>query len=265
MRGMRKFAVFVLSIVLLLNMSLLGQFLGLPKAKAADTIPPTGSVIINSGDAHTYSSTVTLTLSASDADSGVSAMMISNNSGFSGAVEESYSTSKEWNLASGDGVKTVYVKYKDGAGNWSNDPYNLDWIQTSLLDFEAGTKTNVDTSASPNDVKLSLESGFVLNSETYLYRRQLTVNNNDGSILSSGYSAQLSLSDAAAAAVYNKSLISGDDVRIAYWDGSFTELDRDVVAFSSSAINIWFKTQSDIAASSSSTSYYTLLWRFRSQ
>ena len=27
---------------------------------------------------------------------------------------------KTWTLGTGDGVKTVYVKFRDGVGNWSN-------------------------------------------------------------------------------------------------------------------------------------------------
>lgn len=84
-----------------------------------DTTAPTGSIIINGGDAYTSSTNVTLTLSATDAGSGVSQMMISNSSSFAGTTWESYATTKAWSLASGDGTKTVYAKYKDTDGNVS--------------------------------------------------------------------------------------------------------------------------------------------------
>jgi hypothetical protein len=84
-----------------------------------DTIPPTGTISINNGATYTNSTSVTLTLSASDAHSGVSKMRFSND-GVSWSSEENYATSKSWTLTAGDGTKTVYVQYKDNAGNWSS-------------------------------------------------------------------------------------------------------------------------------------------------
>ncbi|MCA9382202.1 hypothetical protein KC660_02225 [Candidatus Dojkabacteria bacterium] len=85
-----------------------------------DNIAPTGSISINGGDAYTSSANVILTLSATDTGSGVSQMMISNSSSFSGATWETYSTTKAWSLISGNGTKTVYVKYKDNDSNISS-------------------------------------------------------------------------------------------------------------------------------------------------
>ena len=75
---------------------------------------------INNGDTRTRSRSVTLTLSATDPSpgSGVTQMRISNTeSGLSSASWEAYSTSKAWTLTVGTGTKTVYVQYRDGAGN----------------------------------------------------------------------------------------------------------------------------------------------------
>jgi hypothetical protein len=85
----------------------------------ADTTPPTGSISINGGAAYTNNTSITLTLSASDNASGVSKIMVSNDPGFSGASWENYASTKAWTLSSGDGTKTVYVKYKDAAENVS--------------------------------------------------------------------------------------------------------------------------------------------------
>lgn len=88
-----------------------------------DSTAPTGSISINSGNATTNTTSVTLTLSATDDidSSGSLQMMVSNDSGFSGASWESYGTSKSWSLTSGAGAKVVYVKYKDSTGNTSSD------------------------------------------------------------------------------------------------------------------------------------------------
>jgi hypothetical protein len=87
-------------------------------ATFADTTPPTGTLSINNNAAYANSTTVTLSISATDSGSGVSQMQFSNdNTAWSTA--ETYSTSKLWTLSTGDGLKAVYAKYKDTAGNWS--------------------------------------------------------------------------------------------------------------------------------------------------
>ncbi len=86
---------------------------------SADITPPTGSVVINGGAAFTNSTTVTLTLSATDSGSGVASMQFSNNN-TAWSTSETYTTSKSWTLTAGDGAKTVYAKFKDKAKNWSS-------------------------------------------------------------------------------------------------------------------------------------------------
>lgn len=70
------------------------------------------SIIINNGVATTNNQSVVLTIGALKATK----MAISNNSDFSGGVWEAFSTSKAWTLTSGDGIKTVYIKFQDAAG-----------------------------------------------------------------------------------------------------------------------------------------------------
>ncbi|MCX6807139.1 MAG: fibronectin type III domain-containing protein [Candidatus Berkelbacteria bacterium] len=85
-----------------------------------DTIAPTGSISIASGQLYTDTTSVDLTLSASDiGGSGVYQMRLSNN-GTDWLAFEAYSTSKSWDLTSEDGTKTVYVQYKDNATNTSS-------------------------------------------------------------------------------------------------------------------------------------------------
>lgn len=82
------------------------------KSFIVDTEAPIlNSISINSGDTYVSSTSVTLTLSATNA----SWMMISNYADFSGGSWEAYSTTKSWTLASSDGTKTVYFKAKDSA------------------------------------------------------------------------------------------------------------------------------------------------------
>ncbi len=83
-----------------------------------DTVVPAGSININSGATYATSQTVTLNLSASDSNSGVGKMSFSTDN-IIWTSPVSYSNSKSFTLPSGDGSKTVYVKYYDKAGNIS--------------------------------------------------------------------------------------------------------------------------------------------------
>lgn len=71
---------------------------------------------INAGVSITSSHSVTLALSAT----GATDMLISNDAGFAGAFWEAYATSKPWVLTSGDGLKTVYVKFRTANGTISS-------------------------------------------------------------------------------------------------------------------------------------------------
>jgi len=96
-----------------------------------DKTPPSNCLVsINGGDDYTSTTSITLTLSASDNGSGVSKMKF-RNEGESWTSEEDYGTSKSWTIPEGDGEKSVYVQYRDTAGNWSaatSDTIILDTI-----------------------------------------------------------------------------------------------------------------------------------------
>jgi hypothetical protein len=83
-----------------------------------DSTPPTGSILANSGALYTNNSSVTLTLSCTDTISGCAQMQFSSDN-ITWLTPETYASTKAWVLASGDGQKTAYVKYIDGAGNMS--------------------------------------------------------------------------------------------------------------------------------------------------
>ncbi|MDQ4143996.1 MAG: hypothetical protein M3198_09685, partial [Actinomycetota bacterium] len=85
-----------------------------------DTVAPRGTVVINGGAETTGSRIVMLTLGASDPSpgSGVSSMRFSNDRTLWSAWEP-YAIGKSWTLSNGAGTKTVYVQYRDHAGNVS--------------------------------------------------------------------------------------------------------------------------------------------------
>lgn len=83
-----------------------------------DTTPPTGHFTINSGTEFTNDSKVTLSLEAQDDASGVYQVRFSTDSEHWTNWEE-YTTTKDFSLPSGDGVKNILVEFKDSAGNIS--------------------------------------------------------------------------------------------------------------------------------------------------
>jgi hypothetical protein len=83
-----------------------------------DTTPPAGTLAIGSGGGFGNSATVTLTSNVSDAGSGVANARFSND-GVAWSPWGGYSATSEWSLVSGEGPRTVYAQYRDGAGNVS--------------------------------------------------------------------------------------------------------------------------------------------------
>jgi len=89
-----------------------------PPVKYSDTTPPTGTITVNNGDAFTSSPAVSLALTAQDGASQVVQMQLSSD-GSSWSPAEPFVGLKAWDLQGADGTKTVYVRYKDAANNWS--------------------------------------------------------------------------------------------------------------------------------------------------
>ncbi len=116
-----------------------------------DTTAPVGtdSVLINSGALYTTQAAVWLTLTPTDVTSGVSEMRISNASDGAGGVWKPFSGGAAWTLSAGDGVKTVYVWYRDALGHESgpfSDTISLDSAapagSVSIADGAASTTTS---------------------------------------------------------------------------------------------------------------------------
>ena len=79
-------------------------------------LAPTGSIRINNGASYTRSNSVTLTLTATDAASGVFQVRFSNDGVWDTEQWETPASTKSWLLTSGDGSKTVYCQIKDNVG-----------------------------------------------------------------------------------------------------------------------------------------------------
>lgn len=87
-----------------------------------ETIPPTlNEFYINDGLGYGKSTSTTLHISASD-DSGVDKMCISNTTNCSSWVN--YATTYPWTVTSGDGLKRVYIWFRDIYGNTNDTPFS---------------------------------------------------------------------------------------------------------------------------------------------
>ncbi|MFQ5922424.1 MAG: hypothetical protein ACE5M4_06235, partial [Anaerolineales bacterium] len=91
----------------------------------------------------------------------------------------------------------------------------------------------------------------------YAYRQPITVTAGTAAV-PSGYSVSVAFDHASLTPA--KSLTSGDDVRVVYWNGSgWVELDRfkdSLTSWDTATTAVWFRTQAAISASGSDNNYY---------
>ena len=136
--------------------------MALPPMKfTVDISPPTGSVVINNGEGFTNSPIANLRLTATDV-SGVSQMQFSSN-GVIWSNPEPFTNTKSWDLSlyggnDQDGLKTVYVKYKDNLGHWMVAPAKAETIldrvpPTGTISINDGAEAT-----GPSGVKLTLRA-----------------------------------------------------------------------------------------------------------
>jgi hypothetical protein len=115
-----------------------------------DTTPPTGGIVIGSGNpTYTTSTSVTLYLTYSDSISGVYQVRYGNAGGSWGAWEAPSAT-KAWTLFAGDGAKSVYYQIKDNVGFISeyNDDIVLDTtMPTGSIIINSGNPPTTTTTS----------------------------------------------------------------------------------------------------------------------
>ena len=81
-----------------------------------DKTMPEGSIQINNGSASTPSTLVTLSITTTDSLSGIHQIRFSNDGIWDTEQWETPTSSKNWLLTDGNGVKTVYFQIQDNAG-----------------------------------------------------------------------------------------------------------------------------------------------------
>ncbi|MDI6786446.1 MAG: hypothetical protein QMD92_07020, partial [bacterium] len=170
-----------------------------------DTVNPSAlSVVINDTNGYTASTSINLTLSASDGSgSGIDKMCFSND-GTTYSSWEDYGTAKTWTIATGDGNKIVYFKVKDKAGNEASavtDSTTLDQTPPSgTINIAGGAEYTTSATVTLNLSGYTDGSGSGLDKVCY---------SNDGSSFSAW--------EDAAATKTNFNLTSGDGTKTVYY------------------------------------------------
>ena len=101
---------------------------------------PAGTILIDADAGFTKTVNVLLSLSCND-PTGCSEMKFSNDD-VTYTNSETYAPSKAWTLAGPDGTKTVYVKLKDGLGNWSAPYSDSIVLNTACSIFPSGSEAH---------------------------------------------------------------------------------------------------------------------------
>jgi len=114
-----------------------------------DKTAPTGLIVINSGEPSTISTSVMLSLTYSDAASGVSKVRYSNDGVWDTEVWETPSATKAWTLTSGYGTKTVCYQIKDNAGLLSSTYSDTISVLAPPEEYELTVSVDGSGSTSP--------------------------------------------------------------------------------------------------------------------
>lgn len=113
------------------------------EAAFTDDTAPSGTVSVNGGSVYANSTLVSLDLSAAD-DSGIVDAVSLSDDGATWSEWQDYGPSVSWTLPEGDGEKTVWVRFRDRAGNVSEavwDTIILDTVPPSVSEVAAGSLT----------------------------------------------------------------------------------------------------------------------------
>ncbi len=150
-----------------------------------DTVPPTGSIAICSAATTTGTTRVCLELTCPD--NSCMRMALSNDN-VTYAPPEYFARSRIWTVPTGDGSKTIYVKFRDNAANWS-PVYNATVLLDSTLPVTTASPAG-GTFTTAQSVTLSCSDGAGSGCATIYY----TTNGTTPTTASSVYSSPINIS-----------------------------------------------------------------------
>jgi hypothetical protein len=121
-----------------------------------DGTAPTAGIVIAGNATATASTSVTLTLSSTDATAGVSQMRFRNGADPFSAWE-TFATTKAWTLPSGDASRSVSVQFNDGAGNVSGTATDSIFLDQTPPTAAVGI---LNGAAATNDSQVVVDAGW---------------------------------------------------------------------------------------------------------
>ena len=129
--------------------------------------PPTGTIQMNSGDAYTNSTSVTLGLTYSDPENDDVDIEFSNNN-VDWSAKAPFNGTKAWSLSAGDGSKTVYMRLTDEGGNTAifSDTIILDTTAPVVTGIANGEVTNDDVTPTFDEGTATLNGNAFTNGTT---------------------------------------------------------------------------------------------------
>jgi hypothetical protein len=99
------------------------------ESSALKVLESTGEILINNDDTYTNDPSVILNINGTDTIGTILQMKLSSTSNFSNSSWESYATTRNWEFDKTDGIKSIYVIFKDESENTSlvfSDSIKLD-------------------------------------------------------------------------------------------------------------------------------------------
>ena len=123
---------------------------------AVTVTPAVFGVQANTGAKFTNRRLITLSFNASN---NTAQMMIANDAAFTGAIWEAFANSKIWELAAGDGLKTVFAKFRT-AEQAESDPVSVNITLDTIALINAITHDGAGRTLRAGDVlHIRLEAG----------------------------------------------------------------------------------------------------------
>lgn len=162
-----------------------------------DTTAATGSVLIDNDDATTTSTSATLSIAASDAETRIQDMRISTDGAVDSEPWEPYVTSRAVTLPAGSGTKTVIVQFRNNAGMLSAPVSD-----TIELITTPGAPTVTSTAPAAGAITVSFSPGSNGGSAVTSYLSQCGSSDGGTSGTTTGTTSPLTVTGLTAAKTY---------------------------------------------------------------
>ena len=138
------------------------------------------------------------------------------------------------------GTTAYFGDSNQNAGNTFEAWVNNIWTQTTQADFEAGVPNSIDTSSSPDDVKLTSSTLSNWYNTSWQYRRVITIDHTKVDDVADPSTTYANFPVLVYAAGLSNVNAGGTDIRFTSSDGT-TELPREIESYSAGTLYAWAK------------------------